>query len=74
MYRQVDRVSIGSPLGPTLANIFIGFHEKGLLSCQNKLEVYFCYVDDTFCLYNSETEVDLFLFPLMLFIHLLDLY
>ena len=27
---------MGSPLGPTLANIFVGFHENGLLSSPNK--------------------------------------
>ena len=28
MYRQVDGISMGSPLGPILANIFVGFYEK----------------------------------------------
>ena len=27
-YDQVDGVSMGSPLGPVLANLFMGFHEK----------------------------------------------
>ena len=27
-YDQVDRVSMGSPLGPVLANLFMGYHEK----------------------------------------------
>ena len=51
---------MGSPVGPALANIFKGFHEKRLLPSPNKLVVYFCYVDDTFCLFNNETEVVLF--------------
>ena len=55
MYRQIDGVSIGSPQGPVLANIFIGFHEKRL-SSPNKPEAYFRYV--MICLFNSETEVD----------------
>ena len=36
-------------LGPSLANIFVGFHEKGLLSCPNKQIFYFRYVEKMFC-------------------------
>ena len=31
MYNQVDGVTMGSALAPNLANIFMGFHEKGWL-------------------------------------------
>ena len=27
-YDQIDRVAMGSPLGPVVANLFMGFHEK----------------------------------------------
>ena len=30
MYRQIDGVAMGSPLGPALANIFIGYQEEKL--------------------------------------------
>ena len=60
MDKQTDGVSMESPLRPGGTNIFVGFHEKGLLSSPNKLVVYFCYVDNTFCLFNNETEVELF--------------
>ena len=29
-YDQVDGVAVGSPLGPVLANLFMGVHEKHL--------------------------------------------
>ena len=32
VYKQVDCISKGSPLGPTLANIFMAYHEKLWLS------------------------------------------
>ena len=31
IYSQVDGVAMGSPLGPTLANIFIGYLESNWL-------------------------------------------
>ena len=27
-YNQIDGVAMGSPLGPVLANLFMGYHEK----------------------------------------------
>ena len=34
MYRQLDGVAMGSPLGPTLANIFVGYCESLLPTIQ----------------------------------------
>jgi hypothetical protein len=28
LYKQLDGVAMGSPLGPLFANIFLSFHEK----------------------------------------------
>ena len=64
MYRQIDGVSMGSPLGPTLANIFMGFWEKKIMSDPNRPVVYFRYVDDTFCLFNGEDEAEAFFLSL----------
>ena len=32
MYKQTDEIAMGSPLGPALANIFVGYYEKKLFS------------------------------------------
>ena len=40
MYRQVDRISMGSPLDSILANIFVGFYEKLLFDRFPKPYVY----------------------------------
>ena len=48
LYKQTDRVAMGSPLDPALANIFVGYHESKLFSCIQNPTIYFRYVDDTF--------------------------
>ena len=62
MYRQIDCISMGSSLGPTLANIFVGFCEANLFI---KIDCPFMYyVDDTFCLFKNEKDADSFLIQL----------
>ena len=51
-YSQIDGVAMGSPSGPTLANIFLCYHESNWLKdCPKdfKLVYYERYVDDIFC-------------------------
>ena len=48
MYRKIDGVAMGSPLGPDLANIFVGYYETKLFNKILKPTIYYCYVDDTF--------------------------
>ena len=56
MYSQHDGIAMGSPLGPTLANIFMGFIERKVIS---KYKVtYFRYVDDCFVLAENEKYID----------------
>ena len=56
MYKQTDGVAMGSPLGPALANIFVGFYEEKLFSQISKPSIYFRYVDDTFAIFHNEEE------------------
>ena len=51
---------MGSPLGPTLANIFVGFHESRLFENTIKPGVYFRYVDDIFVIFSSELDCGCF--------------
>ena len=49
IYRQVNGVAMGSPLGPVLANIFMVELEKSLVpTMQEEVALWFRYVDDTF--------------------------
>ena len=56
-------VSMGSPLGPVLANLFMGYHEKKWLQEFNKGKVlmYKRYVDDIFCMFGNEKDAEIFL-------------
>ena len=61
MYRQIDVVAMGSPLGPALANIFVGHQEQKLFNVVNRPLAYFRYVDDTFAVFNNEDDCNAFL-------------
>ena len=52
MYRQVDGVAMGSPLGPILANVFLGYCETRIAPDEWP-ELYRRYVDDTFSLFSG---------------------
>ena len=61
LYDQIDDVAMGSPLGPILASLFMGYHETNYwLQVFKDCEIilYCHYVGDIICLFNSESDVD----------------
>ena len=65
LYKQVDGVSMGSPLGPTIANFCLAHFESQLLSNNSdensSPNLYLRYVDDIFCVFRSGTSYQEFL-------------
>ena len=62
VFDQTDRVAMGSPLGPVLANIFMSNLEANALDKYqgHKPIIYHRYVDDTFLVFSSRDEVSQF--------------
>ena len=61
--QQIDGVAMGSPPGPTLANIFLYHYDDILLrncSLECKPSYYKHYVDHIFVLFELETQVESF--------------
>ena len=56
MYRQVDGVAMGSPLGPTLANIFMGHLEYKVIPNLSNQISYQRYMDDCLVISNSKED------------------
>ena len=52
MYRQTDGIAVSSPLGPVLANIFVGSNENKLFDFSAKPQFYKRY--DTFAIFENE--------------------
>ena len=64
MYKQLDGVGVGLPLGSSFANIFMCHHERvWLRDCPVAFRQVFYkrYVDDTFVLFMHKHHVPLFL-------------
>ena len=59
-YDEIERVVMGSPLRPVLANLFMCFHEKRWLDQFQFCDIllYQRYVDDIICLFNSEQDAN----------------
>ena len=62
-YSQIDGVAMGSPSGPTLANVFLYHHRKKWLNdCPNNFKPVFYnrYVDDISVLSKKPEHVQFF--------------
>ena len=55
-YRQTDGVMMGSPLGPTLANLFLAHLERNWMNKEFSPVLYRRYVDDIFCIFKTESD------------------
>ncbi|CAF1456973.1 unnamed protein product, partial [Rotaria sordida] len=56
LYQQVEGVSMGSPLAPALADLFMTHIESKLQNYEfwDKIKTYYRYVDDTFIILNGK--------------------
>ena len=50
---------MAAPLGPALANIFVGYYEEKLFSQTQNPPTYFRYVEDTFAIFDHKAEAGL---------------
>ena len=62
LFKQVDGVAMGSPLGPLFANFFLSFLEQKYFTEYNNVKptFYVRYVDDTFVLFNDRSHIEQF--------------
>ena len=63
LYKQKNGVAMGSPLGPTMANVFLSFYEiKWLEQCPKEFKPVFYrrYVDDIFVLFKLTEHLSKF--------------
>ena len=58
LYKQIDGVTMGSPLGPTIANFFLANLENRILKNKNQrsLKLYLRNVDDVFAVFENNND------------------
>lgn len=62
LYKQIDGVSMGCPLGPTLANYFLGGIEEKIFRNLNNTPVFYGrYIDDVIAIFDDEIKCESFL-------------
>ena len=62
LYRQIEGVAMGSPLGPTLANFFLGTIEKALFEkhVDTHPKFYARYIDDVYAIFDDKQDYNVF--------------
>jgi len=60
MYKQINDIVIGSPLGPVLTNNFVEYHKSLLFNSTTKPYMYQRYVDNTFAIFKTENDIEIF--------------
>ena len=62
LYKQTDGVAMGSPLGPSLANFFLGHLEKTKIMISDLTPAFYSrYIDDIFAVFKNKDHVQPFL-------------
>ena len=63
LYKQIDGVTMGSPLGPTLANFFLGCLQEKIFehNCNVVPKLYLRYIDDSYALFDNKKDCFKFL-------------
>ena len=59
-YQQFDGLSMGQPLAPLLANWFVSKLETELFNKFKKPKIYCRYIDDLFCIFENQVEIQSF--------------
>ena len=57
LYQQIDGIAMGSPLGPSFANFYMGDLEDRLFKIIKKPKMYCRYIDDIFILADNINEI-----------------
>lgn len=63
LYKQIDGVSMGNPLAPLLADMFMGNLENAIYNEPKSFfpKIYYRYVDDTFAVFSDPSDAPKFL-------------